>query len=390
MSTTSRARGRALLGLLALAATAAALPGAASAATQPVELRVSIARPDPRLRVLTLRASCTPGCTLALGKLNVLPYRTRGGVEQLPHGAEGALRGRRSIPAGRTVTFRVPVPVGVEQFAADALLRSEALAGNVVVQVRQAGSTFEAVRQFTVTGPGTPAPFPASPFVDAIRVPAQPRGKATRKARYKVTVAGTQTSTWSYDRSRHEGACKVIAKGSGRQTLTLRSTAAATVDALTLPGGSPILRRVGTKGIWTFVPVRIDAVRDGAETKSAAGDCGAFGGDGSGEPPQCTRTGAVEANVIVGYFGRDRLGGFVSGASFTEPSPLPDCPVELPAGVVDPLDFLDPRLQRTAPLTAGGAPGKVIVVHRLSDVTKVEGGRVRTTGRITITFRKVN
>ena len=393
MSTTSRALGRGPLGLLALAATLAALPGAAAAANAPIELRLSQPRPDPRLRTLTLRATCTPGCTLKLSKLNVLRYRTRGGAPaQLAHAAEAPLSGTRSIAAGQTVTFRLSVPLAVEQFTAASLSRGEAVFGNLVAEVKQNGQAFDAVRQFTVTGPGTPAPFPSTSTADAIRVPAQPPGKATRKARYKVTATGTQTSTWSYDRTTHEGACTVLDSGSGRQTLTLRSQRATTVEALVLPRIGPILRQVGTKGIWAWVAVRIDAVRDSSETKGTQGDCGSGvgGGEGGGGQPQCTRTGGVEANMSVGYWGRDRLGGFVNAASFEQPSPLPDCPVELPADVADPLDFLHPRFLETGPLTEGGAPGKVIVIHRLSDVTPIEGGKVTTTGRITITFRKVN
>jgi hypothetical protein len=394
MSTTSRVRGRGPLGLLALAATLAALPAGASAATAPIELKLTQPRPDPRLRELTLRASCTPGCTLKLTKLNVLRYRTRGGSPtQLAHAAEGPLSGTRRIAAGQTVTFRLSVPVVVEQFTAASLSSGEAVFGNVVAEVQQNGQTFDAVRQFTVTGPGTPSPFPSTSTTDAIRVPAQPPGRPADKVRYKVTVTGTQTSTWAYDRTAQEGACTVLDRGSGRQTLTLTTRRATTVDAMTLRG-RPILRQAGTKGIWAFVPVKIDAVRDSSETKGAQGDCGGAGGGGDGGggggQPQCTRTGSVAVQVSVGYWGRDRLGGFVNAASFDQPSPLPDCPVELPSGVADPLDFLEPRVLKTGPLTEGGAPGKVIVVHKLSDVTAIEGGKVTTTGRITITFRKVD
>lgn len=392
MSTTSRARRRAPLGLLAAAALLA-LPGTAFAAA---DFSISMPRPDPRLGELVLRARCDPACTVRLDELSVIRFRTRGGVAQLPHPARGALSGTRRIAAGRTVSIRLPVPPAVQRAARAALPSGEALVGNVAMTVDQGAGAAPAVRQFAVTAPGTPSPYPASPVFDVIRVPQAPKLARARGGvpRYRVTIAGTQTSSWSYDRSTQEGACSMIARGSGRQTLTVRSTGKTLVEEIRTADGALALRTVGERWLLAHVPATIAAVRDSSEEKTASGCDGVpSGGDGGGAPQTCTPTGSrsVQLTLSVVSF-RDARGitALPSPASFNTPTTAPDCPVELFDTAMDPLDLLVTPPAHGGGLRSGGDPGKVVVVIKGSDVTRVEGGSVRTTLRLTLTFRRVN
>jgi hypothetical protein len=392
MSTTSRVRGA--LGLLALAATLVALPAAAaSAADPPVDLKLSMSRPDVRFGALELRARCTPGCTLRLRELNAVRYRTRGGVEQLPYSAIAPLSGTRRVPAGRTVVIRVPVPFAVREQAIAALPRGQAVVGHLVASVEQNGTTTDASRQFTATMAGTPQPFPATPFLDAIRVPRARKGRTSPAKRWRVTIAGRQITDWEYDRSEPAGTpCRMIAAGRGTQTLRFRSTKAVVVEEVAYGNGGLDLRVVGSGGIGSApVPVRIDAVRDGVEQKGTEGGCGGdVGGDGGGGPgPACVRAGSAKAEFNVGYGASPRRDLFVFRGTGDDPlvPVAPDCPLELGAGLDDPFDALTPR-----PVSGGRLGGAGIVIARFRENRHAKlsgGGDELTRTEIVVTFKRV-
>lgn len=392
-SRSPRRRRRVLpLALLPLAA-AAVVPASAAALSPPVQpQRFSLSRPagGGGLDRLVLRATCQVACTVRLKEATMVRYRTRGGLEQLAHGAEGALRGSRRIPAGRTVEIPVALPPTIGGFALAALGRREAVLGHVTLTVTPSGGMpTEVVRQFSAVAPGTPAPFKASDFHDTFVVP-KPRPARASRARYRLTLTGTQTSRWSYDRSTTEGACRVHDSGSGRQTLRFRSTRAVTVEELVWRTGEPALRQVGTDFAGVFVPVRVEADRDSTERKGADGDCGGSGGGGDGgERPECVRRGARDIYFMVGFLAGREIHAFTSVTSFPTPSAAPDCPVELAAGLRDPLDVLVTPGSKGGWLANGGGPGKVIAVYRKSDTTRIGGGTVRTTARFTVTFQRV-
>lgn len=383
-----RARSLAAVALPALAAVAA-LPGAAAAATLPYELKLSADRPGSDLGELVLSARCASACTLRLRELNVLRYR---GGEQLPHAGAGPLSGSRRLPAGKTVTIRVAVPAAVRHVAMASLPRGEALFGNLVASVTPAGGApVDAVRQFTVTTPGTAAPFPPAATIDAIKVPKGTRTGARRKARYAMTLAGTQTSRWSYDRTEQQGACRILDAGRGTQTLRFRSTRAVTVEELRWRTGDLALRQVGTDFSGVFIPVRIDAERDGSAQKGVegGGDCGVYGGERDGPAPECVRRGGRDIWFIVGFLRNKGMDAATTVSSFDAPSEQPDCPVEVASELRDPLDVLVGPPDRAGWLANGGRPGKVLSVFDAKDTTKLEGGSVTTTAHYTLTFRKL-
>lgn len=393
MSTTSRVRGAA--GLLALAVTLAALPAAASAADPPIDLELSMRTPDVRFNELELRARCTPGCTLRLRELNAVRYRTRGGVEQLPYSAIAPLSGTKRVPAGKTVVIRVPVPFAVREQAIAALPKGQAVVGHLVASVEQNGTTTDASRQFTVTTAGTPKPFPATPFVDAISVPRARKGRTSPAKRWRVTITGRQITDWEYDRSEPAGTpCRMIAAGRGTQTLKFRSTRAVLVEEVVYgpTRGGLDLRVVGSRGNGSApVPVRIDAVRDGSEQKGTEGGCGgdAGGGTGGGDPrPACVRTGSATAEFNVGYDSSARRDVFVYRGTGSDPlvPAKPDCPLELATPLDDPFDVLTPRAADGGRLDGAG---KVIVRYRENRHAKLPGGGDELTRmEMVVTFRR--
>lgn len=382
-----RSRARHAAALLAVGAVAA-LPGAAAAATPAYELRLSAAGAEADLGGLVLQARCATACTLQLRDLNVLRYK---GGEQLPHAGSGSLSGTRRLPAGKTVLIRIDVPASVRHVATASLPRGEALFGNLVATVTPAGGApVDAVRQFTVTTPGTAAPFPPMATVDAIKVPKKLRAGARRRARYALTLAGTQTSRWSYDRTEQQGGCRILDSGSGTQTLRFRSTRAVTVEELRWRTGDLALRQVGTDFSGVFVPVRVDAERDGSAQKGARGDCGVYGGERDEPAPECVRRGGREIWFAVGFLSRSKgLDASTTISSFDTPSEQPDCPIEPAERLLDPLDVLDTRPDRAGWLANGGSPGKVLSVFDAKDTTKLQGGKVTTTTHFTVTFRKL-
>ncbi len=202
----------------------------------------------------------------------------------------------------------MPVPAEVRRAVAATLPRGAALVGNLVAEVTTpAGEPLEVPRRFTVVGPGTPPPFPASPYVDAIRLPAEKGRRAPGAARYTMTIKGVQTSRWSYDRTSTDGGCVVLDRGSGTQTLRFRSLRAHTVQQVIWRDGSLQLQEVGRPYSGIFVPTRIDAERDSRADKGAEGDRGGDGGGGesAGEPQQCTRRGSADIELVAGLLYRE-------------------------------------------------------------------------------------
>jgi hypothetical protein len=234
----------------------------------------------PELDELLVRASCDSACTIKLKELSALRFRTRGGVAQLPNGASGPLRGSKRAAAGAAVTFRVAVPAPVQQFALSAFRAQEAVVGTLVATVEPVagGTPVEAVRQVVAVVGSTPSPYPASPLLDVLRLPARVAKKPGRKLRWELSIRGTRTSRWSYDRSTTEGTCKMLDAGSGTQKLTFRSTRRFVVEQVIWRTGELKLRQPDYPYSGAFVPVQVDAVRDSREQKGADGDCGGGGG----------------------------------------------------------------------------------------------------------------
>lgn len=368
------------LALLALAT----LPAVADAAG-PVELRLTHPRSDPRFGELVLDARCAQACTLRLTELNAMPYI---GSTQGPHAERGELGITRRLPAGTPATIRFRVPLPVQGAVASVLPRRATLFGNLAVSVTTGGETYDVGRQFTVVAPGGKAPFPAGATLDAFTVPIKPPAPPRSAPRYSVTVSGTQTSRWAYDRTHSEGSCVVLDSGSGSQTLRFRSVRAHKVRQVWWKDGYRELLEQGRISGGVTMPIRIDAVRDSIEDKGGGTGCSDGGGDEPGTPPACTRRGGVVADLLL-FFDRNAFTAAMSSLSFGTPSTAPDCPVEMAIHQRDPLDLLDTPAKRGADLSRGGSPGKVIFSFDRRDVTNLEGGRITTNLHLAVTFRKI-
>lgn len=382
--------------LLALLVAAAAVPAASAHAAAPVTaFELTAPGRDPRLGELELRASCRPSCTLKLRELNVLRYKTRGGTpQQLPHAAAGPLKGSYKLAAGKPQEIRIAVPVDVQAVARESLPAGLALVGNVVMSVTAAdGATTDAVRQFNVRTPKTPAPFPRSPVVDSIVVTESPRAARGKRWNYAVTIEGRQTSRWSYDRNRTTGACTVIDNGRGVQRLTFRSKDGYFVQHVPTPSGWPMLLVPG-KSYSAVIPIRIEAERDSSEKKGTSGDCGGgtAGGDGGIERRECIRTGGRPAFFDVDYVftGQDRYGLYAAATweSFEQPTGEPDCPVVTHSDTRDPLQPEAGRSNADAHKTLAAGPGQAVILYRVDRREKLEGGWLTTSTRYSVTFRK--
>ncbi len=267
------------------------------------------------------------------------------------------------------------------------LPKRASLFGNLAASVTTGGESYDVGRQFTVVAPGGHPPFPASESVDAFTVPIKPPAPRTKPPVYSVTVSGTQTSRWAYDRTSSESGCVVLDSGSGNQTLRFRSVRAHRVRQVWWRDGYRELLELGRLAGGLTVPIRIDAVRDSGEDKGADPGCGDYGG---GEPtkPACTRRGSIVADLQLGFL-RNALSAHMSSLAFSTPSTAPDCPAEMAIHQTDPLDLLDTPAKRGADLSRGGSPGKVIFSFDRRDVTNLEGGRITTNLHLAVTFRKL-
>ena len=369
---------------VAMAALAlAALPALAGAAG-PVELRLSRPGGGPSFDQLVVDARCQSACTLRLTELNTIPFR---GSEQLPHADRGELGITRRLPAGKPVTIRFGVPQAVQGSIWSTLPRRATLFGSLAATVTTGGETYDVARQFTVVAPGGHPPFPPSEAIDAfvvsLKPPAVPR--RARPPLYAMTVAGTQSSRWSYDRTSRSGSCTTLDSGSGTQLLRFRSRRAVKVRQLLLRGGARQLLDVAAPRGGVFVPIRIDAERDSSARKGMEGDCGDYGGDEPGTPA-CTRRGSVDVDMSS-YFERNAFVIATSTLSWYEQSRAPDCPVETAWSVFDPIDLIDTPAKRGVNLSGGGA--RKVVTLSARDVTRLEGGSVTTDVVVRVTFRRL-
>ncbi|MDW5596226.1 hypothetical protein VSS74_17895 [Conexibacter stalactiti] len=380
--------------LLAVAAVVAS-PAAASAAATVTAFELTAPGRDPRLGELELRASCRPGCTLKLRELNVLRYKTRGGTpQQLPHAAAGPLKGTYKLAAGKPQEIRIVVPVDVQAVARESLPAGLALVGNVTMSVTAAdGTTTDAVRQFNVRTAKTPAPFPRSSVVDSIVVTESPRAVRGKRWNYAVTIEGRQTSRWSYDRNRTTGGCTVVDNGRGVQRLTFRSKDGYYVQHVPTASGWPMLLVPG-RSFEPMIPIRIEAERDSSENKGTSGDCGGgtAGGAGGSERRRCIRTGGRPAFFDLGYvFHGDNRYGLYAGAtyaSFERPTVEPDCPFEMYADALDPLQPEVARANAEAHRTLAAGPGQAVMLFNVNRREKIEGGWLSSSTRYSVTFRK--
>jgi hypothetical protein len=385
--------------LLAAALAAAALPAAASGATT-TELALSLPDRDARVERLHLRASCSTACTVKPTTLGAIAT-TAGGIgkgEQLPQGFEGTLKAKaQRLAAGKAATFKLAVPDAVSRQIRGALARRHVAYVTVSATITPAGQpSFPALRQAAIHAKSVEVT--ESPYVDdLVPGPAIDRGKGN--ARYAVTVEGTQSTTWSYNRDEDRGdGCKVIANGSGKEDLIFRSPKPVETELLRDKQGRPSLV---ASDPWPFarIPVRISATRDGVRNSGLQGtNCGGTGGGCTdpGSPscgpaaPACTRTGALDAEVVLG-FSRRRGALWASSNMWglsVAPDQKPDCPVEQWDG--RDWHLLDVgRMKRSDPKLAGDAK-QFIVQERRSLTRRIGGGSVKVSIRWVITFRRLN
>lgn len=383
--------------LLCAAVAAAALPATAAAATT-TELKLSLPGRDARIEQLQLRASCSTACTVKPTKVGAIATGP-GGIgkgEQLPEGFEGPVNAKaKRLKAGKpgTIRFRLPGPVSRQVSGAVA-------GGNVAYLTVSAKVTpqgepgFPAIRQAAVHAKQTPVTKYAS--VDDLVPAAVDRSKGN--PRYAVTVEGTQSTTWSYNRDADRGdGCRVIANGSGKEDLIFRSPKPVEAELLRDKRGRPALV-AGDPWPFARIPVRISATRDGVRNAGLEGtNCGTGGGGctepgscGGGSDPSCTRTGALDAQVILSYASRKGLLSASSNMWGLEvpPDQKPDCPVEQWDG--RDWHLLDAELiKRSDPRIAGDAK-QFIIQERRSKTRAIEGGSVKTSVRWVITFRRLD
>jgi hypothetical protein len=380
---------------------AAALPAAASGATT-TEFKLSLPDRDPRIERLQLRASCSTACTVKPVKVGATATRAGGiGVgEQLPGGFEGPIRAQaKRLKPGKAATFTFRVPGRVSRQIAGALVRRNVAYVKVSVTVTPSGEpSYPAIRQAAIHAKDTQVTKYES--VDDI-VPGEAIDRGKANPRYAVTVEGTQSTTWSYTRDADRGdGCRIIANGSGKEDLIFTSPKPVETELLRDKQGRPALV---ASDPWPFarVPVRISATREGVRNAGAEGaSCGNGGAGGCTDPgdpscgpttnPACTRTGALDAEVILGYGGRK---GLLSAASNmwgleVPPDQKPDCPVEQWAGYD--WHLLDAELMKRSDPKIAGAAKKFIVQERRSKTRKLDGGSVKVSVRWVITFRKLN
>jgi hypothetical protein len=382
--------------LLCAAVAAAALPAAASAATT-TEFKLSLPDRDARLEQLQLRASCSTACTIKPVTVGAIA-RTPGPIEQseqLPEGFEGPIRAKaKALKAGKpaTVKFRMPGPVSRQ--VAGALAGGNVVRLMVTIKVTPKGEpAFDAIRQATVHDKRTTVT--KSPLEDDIVPEAIDRSKGN--ARYAVTVEGTQSTTWSYNRdTTSSDGCKVIANGSGKEDLVFTTAKPVETEMLRDKQGRPALV---ARDPFPFarVPIHITASRSGSRQAGleppncggGTGGCpepGTCGGDGAA----CTPTGSLDAEVILSYGRRRPLLNASSNmwGLKVPPDQKPDCPVEQWDG--RDWHLLDAELiKRSDPKIAGGAK-KFIVQERRSKTRKIDGGSVKVSIRWVITFRRID
>jgi hypothetical protein len=373
---------------------AAALPAAASGATT-TEFKLSVPRNDVRLEQMQLRASCSTACTVKPVKIGAIATTsgTAGMGEQLPGGFEGPIKAKaKRLAAGRKVAIRFAVPRAVSRQVGATVAAGNVARVNVSVTVTPAGEpSFPAVRQAAIHARQTPTTEYGGQD-DIIVGPAVDRDKGN--PRYAVTVEGTQSTTWQYDRdAARDAGCRVIANGSGKEDLVFTTPRPVETELLRDKAGRPSLV-AGDPWPFARIPVRISATRDGTRNAGLEGTCSEVpsGCDpsepcGGGAPP-CTRTGVLDSEVILSFARKGQLSASSNmwGVK-VPPDQKPDCPVEQWDGRDWHLLDAD-RMKRSDPKIAGSAK-KFIVQERRSRTRKIEGGSVKVSIRWVITFRRL-
>jgi hypothetical protein len=364
--------------VLALAATALAPAGAAAL---PLELKLEAEKgADVLTDELTLRAQCDSACTLGLVSIGVLRFDGKG--EQLPGAASEPLKGSQKLRPGKAATLKLPLPAAVRSRIQSAVADK----GYAVVQVAVSVDGEEGpYTSASLHGPGAPKRLLAQEDIVVDPRPDLP----SRPARYRVSISGTQTTTWSYNRDSTTGACKTISNGSGQQTISFRSDAK-TVGRVSYGKSGAVLVNAGGKAPL-IVPIRIDAKRDGKVAAGLEGACeGVPAGEegGKGAPADCVHSGGLSQRALLSFSGRDRL-NLSLDPEWQLLAPLagvPDCPIQPFVGADEDLDLLDAVHRMADP---GGNDGKVILVARATKTDKLDGGSTTTRVRWVVTFSKL-
>jgi hypothetical protein len=381
--------------VLAAAVVAAALPAAASGATT-TQFKLSLPDRDARVEQLQLRASCSSACTIKPVTVGLIAT-TPGPIdqrEQLPEGFEGAIKAKaKRLKAGQATKFKFRLPGPMSRQIGGAVAGGNVARLTVSVKVTPTGEpSFTALRQAAIHAKNTPAGTYA--LEDDLVPAAVDRSKGN--PRYAVTVEGTQSTTWSYNRNEDRGdGCMVIANGSGKEDLVFTTPKPVETELLRDKRGRP---SIVASDPWPFarIPVRMTATRSGDRKAGLEGtNCGGNGGcdtpgECGGTPPPCTPTGTLDSEVILSF---SRSKGRLNASSNmwsvkVPPDQKPDCPVEQWDG--RDWHLLDADLmKRSDPKIAGDAK-KFIVQERRSKTRQLGGGSVKTTIRWVITFRKLN
>ena len=379
--------------LLCAAVAAAALPAAASGATT-TEFKLSAADRDARLEQMQLKAKCSTACTVKPTMIGAIATEP-GGIgrgEQLPGGFEGKLSVKaKKLKAGKAATIKFRLPGNVSRQVGGALMGGKVAYLQMSISVTPAGGpAFDAIRQAAVHTKSTPVT--KNPTVDDIVPAAIDRSKGN--ARYAVTVEGTQSTTWSYNRDEDRGdGCRVIANGSGKEDLVFTTPKPVETEILRDKKGRP---SIVSSDPYPFarVPIRISANRSGTRNAGLEGNCGGNGGceyaDDCGGRPPCTPTGAIDADAILSF---SRRTGRLNASSNmwglkVPPDQKPDCDVEQ----WDNRDWhlIDGDLmKRSDPKIAGDAK-KFIVQETRTRTRDLGGGKVTAKIRWVITFRRLN
>lgn len=180
---------------------------------------------------------------------------------------------------------------------------------------------------------------------------AGPAGAATKikKARFKVTVTATQTTTWSVDRSDPFEICGLTFRGSGEQKMRLATKRPAVVHALhaidtTKNPETQAMILLGPLWRGTIAaPVTVDRSGTMTTTPNSSEPCG----DGDGGPPPAPPAPDCGRRRYAGYLG---LTHFPAGSyPGDDPAPL--------TGVLaldGPKPGIPSQLYRNCPFSADG------------------------------------
>jgi hypothetical protein len=152
----------------------------------------------------------------------------------------------------------------------------------------------------------------------------------TREAKFKVSVEGVQTTTWT---ANHEPQfrCDRPFTGSGKETVNFKSKRAVVIRAFQLGNGTPMLLNRSRRGLATL-PTKGWVNRNGSTSSPPVEpDCAVGDGDGDGTytppAPDCGRKsfGALDLELMYDPLKRGRL--TLSGNGPRDPQLFKQCPV---------------------------------------------------------------